>query len=129
MQVNAEKCVMCGTCVSACSKAWFKEDSPALARLVINNNTGIASINICTQCGACMAVCPTQALERDKNGVIQINKSKCTSCLMCVGYCPTASMFFGAPKQTEPFKCIACGICANACPTGALKLVNVPDAE
>lgn len=87
---------------------------------------GFANINICSQCGACIGVCPTQAIERDANGVVQVRKDKCISCLMCVGFCPSASMFFDGDKQTEPFKCIACGICARKCPTGALELVNVP---
>ncbi|MBR4400696.1 MAG: 4Fe-4S binding protein [Synergistes sp.] len=123
---NAEKCVECGACMEACSAAYFKENSPELSRIRILNNTGFVSANVCSQCGACMAVCPTQALERDANGVVQVRKDKCTSCLMCVGYCPAASMFFNGDKQTEPFKCIACGICARKCPTGALELINVP---
>jgi Fe-S-cluster-containing hydrogenase component 2 len=69
-----------------------------------------------------MAVCPTEALTRDKNGVVQLDKSKCTSCLMCVGYCPTGNMLYAATKQTEPFKCVACGLCAKVCPTQALEL-------
>lgn len=126
MQVNAEKCVQCGACMEACSKAWFKEETPELSRVKVNNAAGFANINICTQCGACIGVCPTQALERDASGVVQVRKDKCTSCLMCVGFCPSASMFFNGDKQSEPFKCIACGICGRACPTGALELVNVP---
>ncbi|NMF18878.1 4Fe-4S binding protein [Cloacibacillus porcorum] len=126
MQVNAEKCVQCGACTEACSKAYFKEKSPELSRVKVDNMAGFANINICSQCGACIGVCPTQALERDANGVVQVRKDKCTSCLMCVGFCPSASMFFDGDKQTEPFKCIACGICARKCPTGALELVNVP---
>jgi ferredoxin len=129
MQVNAEKCVQCGECMTACSKAWFKEESPDLSRVKVVNKTGFSNINICSQCGACISVCPTQALERDANGVVQVRKDKCTSCLMCVGFCPTASMFFEGTKQTEPFKCIACGICARKCPTGALQLINAPEAK
>lgn len=129
MQVNAEKCVQCGECMSACSKTWFKEDSQELSRVKVDVKTGYSNIYICSQCGSCIGVCPTGALERDANGVVQVNKNKCTSCLMCVGFCPSACLFFNAEKQTEPFKCIACGICAKKCPTGALQLVNVPDAK
>ena len=129
MQVNAEKCVQCGECMTACAKAWFKEESPEFSRVKIVSNAGFPSINICSQCGACIGVCPTQALERDANGVVQVRKDKCTSCLMCVGFCPSASMFFEGTKQTEPFKCIACGICAKKCPTGALQLINVPETK
>ena len=124
LQLKTEKCVQCGNCMTTCSKAYFKEDSVDLSRIKVVNKTGFANINVCTQCGACMGVCPTNALERDKNGVVQVRKDRCTSCLMCVGFCPSASMFFNGEKQTEPFKCIACGLCARQCPTGALELLN-----
>lgn len=127
LQVKAEKCVQCGECVTTCAKAYFKEDSAKLSRIRIDDKAGFANPNVCTQCGACIGVCPTQALERDANGVVQLRKDKCTSCLMCVGFCPSSSMFFDGGKQTEPFKCIACGLCAKKCPTGALVLLNAPD--
>lgn len=129
MQVRSEKCVQCGECMKACSLAYFKEDNVDLSRVKIVDKTGYANINICSQCGACIGVCPTEALERDANGVVQVRKDKCTSCLMCVGFCPTASLLFEGSKQTEPFKCISCGICGRKCPTGALELLNVPESK
>ena len=129
LQLRTEKCVQCGECMSACSKAWFKEDSPALSRIKVENKATYPNINVCNQCGACIEVCPTKALERDANGIVQVRKDKCTSCLMCVGFCPSASMLFNGAKQTEPFKCISCGICAKACPTGALELLTTPESK
>jgi Fe-S-cluster-containing hydrogenase component 2 len=110
--------------MAACSKAYFKKEDPELSRIRISDVSGMPVMNVCNQCGACIEICPTQALARDKNGVVQLDKSKCTSCMMCVGYCPTASMFFNAAKQSQPFKCIACGLCAKACPVEALVLIN-----
>lgn len=127
LQVKAEECMQCGECMTACAKAYFKEGTAELSRIKVENKAGFANVNVCTQCGSCIGVCPTQALERDANGVVQLRRNKCTSCLMCVGFCPSASLFFEGSKQTEPFKCIACGICAKACPTGALTLLNTPD--
>jgi len=127
LQVMAEKCVQCRECMSACAKVYFKEDSPNFSRIKVIDKTGFANLNVCSQCGACIGVCPTEALERDAGGVVQLRKNKCTSCLMCVGFCPSASMFFDGSKQSEPFKCIACGICAKNCPVGALVLMNVPN--
>lgn len=127
LQVRAENCVQCGECMTACSRAYFKEASDVLSRIKVEDKAGFANFNVCSQCGACIGVCPTQALERDANGVVQLRKNKCTSCLMCVGFCPSASIFFEGSKQTEPFKCIACGICARSCPTGALALLSTPE--
>lgn len=118
-----EKCVQCGACMTACSKAYFKEDNPECSRIKVENVTGLARINVCNQCGGCIDVCPTQALARNASGVVQLKKDLCTACLMCVGFCPTASLFI-TDKQPEPIKCIACGLCAKACPTGALTLMS-----
>lgn len=127
LQVKAELCVQCGECMSACSKAYFKEESKELSRIKVETKTGFANFNVCNQCGACIGVCPTRAIERDANGVVQVRKNKCTSCLMCVGFCPSASMFFDGSKQTEPFKCISCGICVKKCKAGALVMSNAPE--
>ena len=123
----AEKCTLCGTCVATCAQTYFKENDPELSRIQVNDVVALPEINVCNQCGSCIAICPTLALTRDKNGVVQLNKSKCTGCLMCVGFCPTSSLFFSEKKQPEPIKCIACGQCAKACPSQALVLVNVPE--
>ena len=118
-----DKCVMCGACMSACSKAWAKQDNPGMSRIAVKNVTGLPDIRVCDQCGGCIAVCPSMALQRDKNGVVQIDRKKCTSCLICVEFCPSASMFFHADIDS-PFKCVSCGICVKACPEGALSIVE-----
>lgn len=66
LQLRTEKCVQCGECMSACSKAWFKEDNPALSRIKIENKATYPNINVCNQCGACIEICPTKALERER---------------------------------------------------------------
>ena len=124
LRTYVEKCINCGKCMETCSKTYFKEENPALSRIVVTNPGAGQNISVCNQCGACMAVCPTEALYRDKNGVVQVDKSKCTSCLMCVGFCPTGNMHYAGSKQTEPFKCVACGLCVKTCPTQALELGN-----
>ncbi|MDD2481666.1 MAG: 4Fe-4S binding protein [Lutispora sp.] len=73
----------------------------------------------CTQCGACIDICPVEAIKRDKNGIVRINKKKCVGCFMCVGFCPEHAMFMH-DDYIEPFKCISCGQCVKACPTNAI---------
>ena len=113
---------MCGACMAACSSAYFKAADPKSSRIQIEEVTGMPKMKVCNQCGACIAVCPTNALERDQNGVVQLRGNKCTGCLMCVGFCDAGNMFFNAERQPEPFKCIACGLCAKACKSEALIL-------
>ena len=43
----------------------------------------------CTHCTACVAICPTNAIEIDREKMeINFNKSKCIACELCVEVCP-----------------------------------------
>lgn len=122
-----ELCVGCHLCEEVCSQAWFKEINPAKSAIRItelgNADWGMA---VCSQCGECIAVCPTEALYRDKAGVVRIKKDLCVGCLSCVGFCPTRTMYYYA-GYVEPFKCISCGLCAKECPAEALAVETLPD--
>lgn len=124
---NDERCIGCHLCEDVCSHAWFKQISRSLSCIRIselgNADWGIA---VCNQCGQCIAVCPTQAISRDKTGVVRIKKDLCVGCLSCVGFCPTLTMYYQEPNL-EPFKCISCGLCAKECPADALSIEILPD--
>ena len=115
-----ELCIQCHACESACSNTWFKEDNAlkSCIRISEKENEGTV-ITSCTQCGECIDICPVEAITRDKNGIVRINKSICVGCFMCVGYCPELAMFMH-DEYLEPFKCVACGQCVKKCPTGAI---------
>lgn len=114
-----ELCIACHACESACSKTWFKEDNAEKSCIRIKEEEKGSVIVSCTQCGECISVCPAEAITRDKNGIVRIDKSKCVGCFICVGFCPELAMFMH-DEYIEPFKCIACGQCAKQCPTGAI---------
>jgi carbon-monoxide dehydrogenase iron sulfur subunit len=119
-----ELCIQCHACESACSKTWFKEDNCEKSCIRINaNDEGNAVITSCTQCGECIPICPVEAITRDKNGIVRINKKICVGCFMCVGYCPELAMFMHE-EYIEPFKCVACGQCVKECPTDAIFIVQ-----
>jgi len=120
---DESKCIGCGKCEEVCSQAYFKEKNAKKSRVKVSGTENWNKLTICTQCGACMEVCPTQALKRDKNGVVKLKKNDCVGCFMCVGFCPEEAMI-QHDDEREPFKCIACGLCVEACPTGALKIVE-----
>ena len=114
-------------CMIACSKYLFKEENPEKSAIRVEGAArGPFTIHVCNQCGDCIAVCPTEALFRDKAGVVRIDRDKCVGCLSCVGFCPFGVMYVH-PDYTEPFKCVACGSCVKACPNGALALEKVDD--
>lgn len=124
-----ELCIGCRACETACSQTWFKEDNAAKSCIRIKDEDSDSKIVCCTQCGECIAVCPVEALTRDKNGIVRINKKTCVGCFMCVGYCPELySKEHGKSVHAmgmhedhiEPFKCVTCGQCVKACPTEAI---------
>ena len=127
LKTYADRCVRCGACMTACSKAYFKEDEPELSRIRIGDVGSMAQMNVCNQCGACIEVCPTQALERDKNGVVQLRKEKCTSCMMCVESITVFSFpiflmssristsWFGSRPEVGSSRINTSGLCIMAC--------------
>jgi carbon-monoxide dehydrogenase iron sulfur subunit len=119
-----ELCVGCHVCEEVCSETWFKVVDPARSRIRIIEKDGSMSALYCVQAGDCIAVCPVNALSRNKQGIVLLKKKECVGCLSCVGFCPYGAMFFH-PDETTPFKCVACGKCAEACPAGALEIVEV----
>lgn len=119
LRKNPELCIACHACENVCSKLYFKEEDAEKACLRIKEADSKPEMTTCTQCGACIDICPVQAITRDKNGIVRINKKKCVGCFMCVGFCPEHAMFMH-DDYIEPFKCISCGQCVKACPTNAI---------
>jgi carbon-monoxide dehydrogenase iron sulfur subunit len=125
LEYNAERCVGCYVCQEVCSETWFKVTDAERASIRIHDDDPDAPLRavFCVQCGDCIHVCPTEALSRDKRGVVRVNKRLCVGCLSCVGFCPYQAMFHHR-SQSEPFKCVACGRCAQECPAEALAVVE-----
>lgn len=120
LKKKPDLCIQCHACENTCSNTWFKEDNSQKSCIRIGEKgENRVAITSCTQCGECIPICPVEAIKRDKNGIVRINKSICVGCFMCVGYCPELAMFMHE-EYLEPFKCVACGQCAKTCPTSAI---------
>ena len=128
LSYDPEICVGCHTCEEVCSDTWHKVTDAEKSNIRIHEKEehGEVTVNAvyCVQCGDCIDVCPTEALSRDKRGIIRLRKKLCVGCLSCVGFCPYMAMY-SHRDQTEPFKCVACGKCAEECPAEALSVVEV----
>jgi len=124
---DSDACVGCYICEEVCSETWFKVKDAEKSRIRIIEEEGeegvVLNAVLCNQCGECIEVCPTEALLRDKQGIVRLRRKICVGCLSCVGFCPYAAMFHH-PDQDEPFKCIACGQCVDECPADALAIIE-----
>ncbi len=130
LSYDSQLCVGCHTCEEVCSETWFKvTDAEKSSIRIYEDREGedvILNAAFCNQCGVCIEVCPTEALYRDKRGIVRIRKKLCVGCLSCVGFCPYGVMFYH-PDGVEPFKCIVCGKCVEECPAEALAVVEVEE--
>ncbi|MCL2893795.1 4Fe-4S dicluster domain-containing protein [Brenneria tiliae] len=150
---DAQKCIGCRTCEIACAVAHAGGDSAKMRsthffpRLKVIKNASVSVPVLCHQCenAPCAAVCPQDALVRDRNG-IQVIQSRCIGCKSCVIACPfgainVVSRESGQEGEThttlrsEAHKCDLCaGVaagpsCVRVCPTAALRLVTSDDLQ
>ena len=92
-KVNAELCVACGKCVTACPKHIIEllpkniKVLIACSSLCKGKEVMAACKNGCIGCGICAKSCPAGAITMSGN-LPRIDYSKCTGCLTCVTKCP-----------------------------------------
>lgn len=131
--VDPKKCVSCRTCELVCSFKHNEEFNPRLSNVSVfyYEKECITVPLMCMQCdeASCAAICPTGALSRNAEGVVEHNADKCIVCKMCVSACPLGNVSY-SPAKRKIFKCDMCGgetMCAQYCPTGAISVVDPTD--
>ncbi|RLC84231.1 MAG: aldehyde:ferredoxin oxidoreductase, partial [Chloroflexi bacterium] len=94
LSYDPDACVGCYICEEVCSETWFKvTDAEKSSIRIYDDGQGGLSAVFCNQCGECIDVCPSQALYRDRKGIVRLRKKLCVGCLACVGFCPYEAMF------------------------------------
>ena len=98
---DAERCIECNGCVTACKNEHEVPWGVNRRRVVTLNDgqAGEKSISVaCMHCtdAPCMAVCPTDVFYTTEDGVVLHDKDKCIGCGYCLYACP-----FGAPQYPQ----------------------------
>jgi Fe-S-cluster-containing dehydrogenase component len=130
--VDPNRCIGCRACVQACSECPDHGGHSMIHLDWLERATSVQTApTVCMHCAepACAAVCPTDAIKIDPEGVVlSALVERCIGCGNCQLACP-----FGVPQIDEAQalmrKCDLCydrtsvglaPMCATVCPSGAL---------
>ncbi len=131
--IDLKKCIGCHACTIACkaehdipvgvNRCWVKTVEhgrfPDAERLFLPV--------LCNQCtdAPCMNICPTSALFRRRDGIVDLNGEACIGCRACMAACPYDQLFIDPNTRTAE-KCNFCAnrienqlqpACVSVCPT------------
>ncbi len=141
----SDSCIGCHACTVACksehdvplgvNRTWVKYIETGSFP-----NTGRSfSVMRCNQCddAPCMTICPTHALFRAPNGVVDFDDDNCIGCKSCMNACPYDALYIN-PETNTAHKCNFCNhrvevglepACVVVCPTQAIVTGDLDDPE
>jgi Fe-S-cluster-containing dehydrogenase component len=141
--IDHTRCIGCHACSTACKS----ENEVPLGV----NRTYVKYVDIgrfpaarrafqvtrCNQCDhpPCVEACPTSAMFRRKDGIVDFDKSICIGCKACIAACPYDAIFIN-PEDHSAEKCNFCAhrlevglepACVVVCPTEAILIGDLRD--
>jgi Fe-S-cluster-containing dehydrogenase component/formate-dependent nitrite reductase membrane component NrfD len=141
----SDSCIGCHACTVACksehdvplgvNRTWVKYIETGAFP-----NTGRSfSVMRCNHCddAPCMAICPTSALFRADNGVVDFDDDRCIGCKSCMNACPYDAIYIN-PDTNTAHKCNFCNhrvevglepACVVVCPTKAIVTGDLDDPD
>src|SRR5438132_1097661 len=143
--IDHTRCIGCHACSTACKS---ENDVPLGV-----NRTYVKYVDIgqfptarrafqvtrCNQCDhpPCVTACPTSAMFRRDDGIVDFDKDICIGCKACIAACPYDAIFIN-PDDHSAEKCNFCAhrldvglepACVVVCPTEAILIGNLRDPE
>ncbi|MDH3756131.1 MAG: 4Fe-4S dicluster domain-containing protein, partial [Acidimicrobiia bacterium] len=141
--LDSDSCIGCHACTVACksehdvplgvNRTWVKYIETGS----FPNVSRHFSVMRCNHCddAPCMTICPTNALYRAPNGVVDFDDSNCIGCKGCMNACPYDAIYIN-PATNTANKCNFCNhrvetglepSCVIVCPTHAIKVADLDD--
>ena len=139
----SDSCIGCHACTVACksehdvplgvNRTWVKYVETGSFP-----NTGRSfTVMRCNQCedAPCVTICPTSALHKASNGVVDFDDSRCIGCKACMNACPYDALYIN-PATNTAHKCNFCNhrvevglepACVVVCPTHAIITGDLDD--
>jgi Fe-S-cluster-containing dehydrogenase component/formate-dependent nitrite reductase membrane component NrfD len=141
--LDQSRCIGCHACTTACRSE--NEVPLGVTRTYVKSvDVGVFpqvrrafQVTRCNQCqdAPCVTACPTEAMYRRPDGLVDFDKSVCIGCKACIAACPYDAIFIN-PEDHSAEKCNFCAhrldvglepACVSVCPTEAILIGDLGD--
>src|SRR5687768_10341027 len=143
--IDHTRCIGCHACTTAC-KSENVVPIGVTRTHVKHVDVGVwpqvrraHQVTRCNQCAhaPCVTACPTAAMFKRADGIVDFDKSICIGCKACMAACPYDAIFIN-PEDHSAEKCNFCAhridmglepACVVVCPTQAILIGDMNDTE
>ncbi|MDH5367709.1 MAG: polysulfide reductase NrfD [Cyclobacteriaceae bacterium] len=143
--IDNRKCIGCHACTVACksehdvpvgvNRTWVKQ----VEKGIYPNTKRVFSVTRCNHCtdAPCVSICPTEALFKREDGIVDFNNDRCIGCKSCMQACPYDALYID-PETNTAAKCNYCAhrtdiglepACVNVCPEQAIVSGDMENPE
>jgi Fe-S-cluster-containing dehydrogenase component/formate-dependent nitrite reductase membrane component NrfD len=143
--IDQTRCIGCHACTTACKS---ENLVPLSVTRTYVKHVDVGSfpsvrrahqVTRCNQCAhaPCVTACPTAAMFKRADGIVDFDKSICIGCKACMAACPYDAIFIN-PEDHSAEKCNFCAhridvglepACVVVCPTQAILVGDMNDTE
>jgi len=143
--IDQTRCIGCHACTTAC-KSENVVPLSVTRTYVKHVDVGVFpqvrrahQVTRCNQCAhaPCVTACPTTAMFKRADGIVDFDKSICIGCKACMAACPYDAIFIN-PEDHSAEKCNFCAhridvglepACVVVCPTQAILIGDMNDPQ
>ena len=143
--IDQTRCIGCHACTTACKS---ENEVPLSVTRTYVKSVDVGTfpqarrafqVTRCNQCedAPCVTACPTSAMFRRPDGIVDFDKQACIGCKACMAACPYDAVFIN-PEDHSAEKCNLCAhridsglepACVVVCPTQAIIVGDLADPE